>query len=606
MGNRKNKPEASLPVILEPGLTLMEALVTGNADIRADCGGKGLCGKCRVKVAAQGALSPVSPAEEAFLLPEDIQKGFRLACRVRLKPEHQEPEIIRVSCINGTGDTRHTTDTKTEVTASVTPAPRVCREIVSLSRSGPGLAERLDTAQHFSMEALGQIAGMGWQETQATIVRRGNKVSAVFSGVQKDSLGLAVDLGTTTVAAYLCSLSSGKILSAVSKANSQRNHGDDVISRIEFALKSPASLKDLQQAVLNDINELIAETLKRSGFSMKSVDDVCIVGNPSMQSILAGLSPAFIGRSPFLPVTTRPLDIPNRYIGLYLRSDVSLHLFPMPSAFIGGDAVAAALAAGQPGPGEKILVVDLGTNGELILVSGEGGYAASAATGPAFEGYTISCGSRAVPGAVSSVQCQPGQNGFQFKVIPGSHKKKASGLCGSALIDAVAAARSMGVIERGGRIISNSPWVAGTGPQRQLQLKGTTDDGFKVDLRLTQKDVRQLQLGKAALRAGIEILMETAGIDRVDKTVFTGAFGANFNWKSAMEIGMLPSLLLESNIKTVDNAAGQGAVNAVLNKEFQRRAFNFSRKLNCIKLEHYPDFSNRFALASGLSSEPLY
>ena len=595
---------------LEPGQTVQEALSDAGIHIRTDCGGKGICGKCRIKTGDQDTLSPLSFAEKSFLSNEQIQKGVRLACQVKLKDLSQATHEISLSLLEKSPETIKSASSKTQIQAMVRPQPMISRSVITQNGCRSSLTDGLNLpgidingpGSGFSLEALHRVSRYFATEKELTIVKRGNLASTILPGARRRSLGIAVDLGTTTIAAYLCDLSSGKIMAACSKANSQRIHGDDVISRIGFAAKAESGLKKLQIEAINDINELINQNLRDTEQFIDDVDDVCVVGNPTMQSILAGISPFSIGHSPYLPVTNDSIDISNNFLGLCVRNDVNIHLFPMPSAFVGGDAVAAATAVGIPKSGESILVVDLGTNGELILTSGQGTVATSAATGPAFEGYSISCGVRAVPGAVHQIRWNAITNEFDYEIIPGNPEKKAVGLCGSAIIDAVAESRRINLIQPNGRITPSASGLIEEDPGRAIAFKGVAKDGSGVDLRLTQKDVRQIQLAKAALRVGIDALLDTAGLDTVQKTIFTGAFGASLNWKNASAIGMVPKTILQGKIETVHNAAGVGAVNALLNRTFRDRARNFAKTVRCVKLENLPEFSSIFAQASELEA----
>lgn len=585
---------------------MLEALSASGTEIRTDCGAKGICGKCRVKIQDRQLLSPVSPPGKKWLTREQIEEGVRLACQTRLLGDRGTGHEIFLTLVENIHDTMPEGSSKTHIQSGVLPLPLVSRTIVSPDAAVANPTDSLDQSfrlKHepdpaFSLQALQGASRYFTADKEMTVVRRRNRVLSVLPGSRERSLGVAVDLGTTTTAAYLCDLSSGDILTAHAKTNSQKIHGHDVISRIEFASKSVSNLKKLQAQAIKDINELIIQSLEETGQSIDDIDDVCLVGNPTMQSVFAGISPLSIGRSPYVPATREPMDIPNYCLGLCVRKDVNIHVFPMPSAFIGGDAVAAATAAGVPESGGSLLVVDLGTNGELIIINGSEVFAASAATGPAFEGYSISCGVRAVPGAVNKVRWDLEKQAFDFELIPGNPGKKAVGLCGSAIIDALAEAGKIHRIQSSGRITQDAPGVTEEKSGRVIRLTGRAQDRSTVHIKLTQKDVRQIQLAKAALRVGIDLLLEAAGLATVDKTIFTGAFGANFNWENAGAIGMVPRAILKGKIETMNNAAGLGAVHGLLNRTCRRQAQEFAKTIQCIKLETQPEFSYRFALAS--------
>ena len=610
MKHRSRINEEKIKICLEPGQTFQNALSNAGIHIRADCGGKGVCGKCQVKIEDQNALSSLSNAEKRFLSDGPIQEGVRLSCQVKIKENHQVAHEISLSLIEKAYESVQSESSKTKIQIMVRPQPTISRSVISPNGFSSSLTDCLNlfpigingSGSYFSLEVLHRLSRYFAAEKELTVVKRGDLASTILPGSRRRSLGIAVDLGTTTIAAYLCDLPSGKILVACSKANSQRKHGYDVISRIEFASKAESGLKKLQIEAIRDINELIDQSLRETEQCIDDIDDVCVVGNPTMQSIFAGISPFSIGRAPYLPVTNDSIDISNHSLGLCVRKDVNIHLFPMPSAFVGGDAVAAATAVGIPTSGESLLVVDLGTNGELILISGQGVVATSAATGPAFEGYSISCGVRAVPGAVSKIAWNARKNEFDYEIIPGNPEKRAIGLCGSAIIDAVAESRKINLIQPNGRITPDVSGLIEEDSGRAIAFKGMANDGSEVDLKLTQKDVRQIQLAKAALRVGIDALLKTTGLDAIQKTIFTGAFGASLNWENACSIGMVPKTILQGKIETIHNAAGVGAVNALLNRTYRDQARNFAKTVRCIKLESLPEFSSIFAQASELNA----
>jgi uncharacterized 2Fe-2S/4Fe-4S cluster protein (DUF4445 family) len=410
-----------------------------------------------------------------------------------------------------------------------------------------------------------------------------------------------VDIGTTTLAVYLCDLTTGNILASAAATNPQRIYGEDVISRIDFAGKNPSNLQKLHTTVLNAIDALIVESITKTDFQTYDIDDACLVGNPTMQALFLGFCPKSLGRTPYCPVTTKAINIKNLELGLTLNKDVNLYIFPTASAFIGGDALAAAMAIEPPEPQERILIIDLGTNGELLLLTDYGSFATSAATGPAFEGYTMSCGVRAVPGAVNEICWNEKKSKFDFNVIPGNHEKKIIGLCGSGLIDAVAAALKAKFITASGRIKKNE-WEANEEiTERNITLISAAECNTQRDLKLTQKDIRQLQLGKAALRVGIDSLLEMAGCTCVTKTILTGAFGANFNWQNAAAIGMIPPKSQLGEVEAISNAAGLGAIRATLDRKTRDRSEKLSQEIQCIALEKKIDFSEKFAEASYFS-----
>lgn len=601
----KNPGQDDIILKSEQGKSLLTILTESEIPIHSDCGGRGVCGKCSLTIESTGHISRISPAEKTCLSDIEIAIGKRLACQTRLLDQGD----ICVSQVNITKKNLEQASSKINIGKSFdvdSPVQRIVIKKVSQSHMDSykfhDLASwftSLAQSHHldFSINALRQLSNFAKYENEVTLVKRGNRISSVLSGFHPQSLGLAVDLGTTTMAAYLCDLTTGNILAASAKSNPQRIFGEDVISRIDFASKSELNLKKIQAVVIKAINELIFDSVKKADVLVDDIDDMCLVGNPTMQSLFLGLCPKSLGRSPYQPVTSNAINLKNREQGLVLKKEVNIHLLPMPSAFIGGDALASAIAIDPPRSKESILIIDLGTNGELLLLTNHGSFATSAATGPAFEGYTISCGVRALPGAINEISWNKKKLKFDFKVIPGNPENKIIGLCGSGLIDAVAAAHKADLISPGGRIKENGFGIHEDITGRSITLVSAKACNSDKDLKLTQKDIRQLQLGKAALRVGIDTLLDVANCKKVTKTILTGAFGANFNWKNAMSIGMIPHKSQIGQVDTINNAAGIGAVKALLNYDVRARAQKLSQELHCLELGKQSDFSYKFAEA---------
>ncbi|MCD4721688.1 MAG: ASKHA domain-containing protein [Desulfobacula sp.] len=606
----KNPGQEDILLKSEQKKTLLAILTESEIPIHSDCGGKGVCGKCSLTIEPKEYVSVISSAEKECLSAIDIDSGKRLACQTRQLDQGD----ICVSQMNITEKDSGQASSKINIGKALavdSPVQRIVIRKVPQSHMDlykfhdlTSWLTSLAQVHHldFSIDALRQLSNFSELENDLTLVKRNNEISSILSGSYPQSLGLAVDLGTTTMAAYLCDLTTGDILAASAKNNPQRMFGEDVISRIDFAGKSESNLKKIQSAVIEAVNELIFESVKKAGGSINDIDDACIVGNPTMQSLFLGFCPKSLGRSPYQPTTTNAINIKNRELGLVLKKEVNLHLLPMPSAFIGGDAIATAIAIDPPRSKESILIIDLGTNGELLLLTNHGSFATSAATGPAFEGYTISCGVRAVPGAANEISWNKKNNKFDFKVIAGNPEKKIIGLCGSGLIDAVATALKADLISPVGRIKESGFGIHEDMTGRSITLVSAKACNSDKDLKLTQKDIRQLQLGKAALRVGIDSLLEVANLKQVSKTILTGAFGSNFNWENAVSIGMIPNKSQIGQVDTINNAAGIGAAKALLNHDVRTRAQRLSQELHCLELGKQIDFSYKFAEAIAFNS----
>ena len=581
--------------------TLLQALMRHGAQIRSDCGGEGICGKCLVRVGPAENLTPPTPAELDVLEPGELNQGMRLACQARLMGP------VRAFMPEAAKDTK-TALGKTGIAGTFPVDRGVFRAVVPASErpgDGPGqpadlaswLLQRADLAK---LEpgpcALRRISRIKRPEKETTLIHDQRRLLSVREGARPKSLGLAVDLGTTTIAAYLCDLAKGKVLATAGMANPQRRFGEDVISRIAHAGQGEKQTEELHRLAIKGVNDLIARITEKAGVSPEDIDDLCLVGNTTMQELFLGINPRSLGVFPYLPVTKSARTASAGDLGLAMDPGAVVRVFPVASGFIGGDAVAAALAQPEPGPGQSTLIVDLGTNGELVLLTGHGAWAASAATGPAFEGAAISCGVRAVPGAIHRVGWDSDSQAPACELIPGEKPVKAIGLCGSGIIDAAAVFLQNNAILASGLLRAESPLVEtdekGLGRKAVLLPAEACAQGRALSLSL--KDVRQVQLAKSAIATGISYLLEAAGLEKVGRTVLTGAFGARFNWQSAVAIGLLPPENALGKVESSENSAGLGAVRALLDKKMFRAASELALRIQVIELNRMPDFNDRF------------
>jgi uncharacterized 2Fe-2S/4Fe-4S cluster protein (DUF4445 family) len=425
-------------------------------------------------------------------------------------------------------------------------------------------------------------------------------VTAVIPGRRTASLGVALDLGTTTLAAYLCDLKTGDILAAHAAVNPQRRYGEDVISRIAVADGNPAGMETLNRLIIEGVDGLIGECLGKSGHAREDVDEIAVVGNTTMEQIFAGFHPRSLGVTPYMPAARRFPPFRAADLGLDLSPGTPVHLFPVISGFVGGDAIGAILADALYDREEMTLIVDIGTNGEVVLGNRDRIWATSCATGPALEGAQISCGMRAVSGAIHRVDADPDGQRVRYRVL-GEEGTPPVGICGSGIIDAMAVLRRTGVIRPNGRLNESHSAVMcdEKGIGRRFVLAPASESGSGSDIAVTLKDVRQIQLAKSALAVGIRFLMRQAGVETVERTILTGAFGARFDWRNAVNIGMLPREAASGRVLPMDNLAGVGAIQALLNRTRRKEAEAVSRRVRFIELAESPDFAARFAEWTG-------
>jgi len=582
------------------GATLFAAAAQIGVALRSDCGQKGTCGKCRVIVDHPENLGPVEKLEQAHLSAARLTAGNRLACQARLTGP------VSVTVPRGLVSDLEVF-TKTAVTGTFTANPIVRRFHLPpdcfkpLPGTGHDLTETLVRTAHrvypdkLRFNTRPSREGLTRDDlprTGVTLVQHADRgVTAIHKGHQTTSLGLAVDVGTTTLAVYLCDLATGRVVSAAAAANPQRRFGEDVIARIAAIRADKNNLAEQQHLVTTALNELIASCLEAAKQTMAAVDDLTVVGNTTMEHILAGLNPGSIGLAPYRPVTCEPVCTWAGDLGLDLLPTTPVYIFPVVSGFLGGDILAALLASRSAERGGTTLLIDIGTNGELLLCNGPELWATSCATGPALEGAQISCGMRAAAGAVNRVYLDPAQpDRMLFETVG---KAEPIGICGSGIIDALAAMRRTGITRENGTFNPDSPGVHCDDQEvgRRFKLPGS-------NLQITLQDVRQVQLAKAALRVGIQALCQHAGVTGLDRTILTGAFGAAFNWHSARDIGLLSPGDLHGEVGSVPNLAGTGAIMALL--DIQQRAAIEARapEIKFLDLAAEPDFTPRFAAAT--------
>jgi uncharacterized 2Fe-2S/4Fe-4S cluster protein (DUF4445 family) len=463
------------------------------------------------------------------------------------------------------------------------------------ARSGAPEAAAADTA------ALRRLALYRDSLTTATLVVHAESgIRRILSGRQDRSLGLAVDLGTTSIAGYLCDLTTGAVLAADACVNPQRRFGEDVISRITRINADNAHLEQLQRLAADGINLIMARCLAQAGATPAQIDEVAVCGNTTMQQVFAGLHPHGLGAFPYFPLTLTPPSFSAGALNLAVDPAVPVFLMPVISGFVGGDTMSAILADRPHERAEMTLIVDIGTNGEVVLGNRDALWVTSCATGPALEGAQISCGMRAVSGAIHRMAPDTANRGVTYEVLGDNDNRRPKGVCGSGIIDAIAALRHIGAILPNGRLNAAAPGVGSSqdGIGRYFTIADGATTATGSDIAITLKDVRQIQLAKGALCVGIEFLMRKAGIERIERTILTGAFGARFNWKNALAIGMLPPAVADGQVMPKDNLAGVGVVMALLDHKRRSEARALCRRIRYLELASEPDFAMAFARAT--------
>ncbi len=565
------------------GKTILEILVaSGDSHLDAPCGGKGLCGKCRVR--ASGFLSPPDGHELRILSDAELHEGWRLACAARLegearleRPSHGAATIIaegpaldfvpdpplRRLCIE-------LPPARLEEQLSDEARLLSAVEAALQAQAAPG-NPRASVPRSLAFPAMASLAkaarGMGDGAAAAlldVVLWEGKIMSVAPARDARPCFGLGVDIGTTTVVAYLVDLETGGVPDRRSALNAQRDFGADVISRIAATMERDGGLEDLRSRIAAQLSGMAASLLDAAGASPEDLLCVAIAGNTTMLHLLGGIPPAAIASAPFTPAFTSRQSLGARDLGLDLPASCVAFLLPGISAYVGADIVSGIAALGMAERDECSLLLDIGTNGELALGGSCGILCCATAAGPAFEGAGLSMGMGGVAGAIDSVWIDGGH--FAHSTIGGL---PARGLCGSGVLDALAACLESGLVEDTGRIV-DAQEAAALGPgfaALRTEVEGSPRIAIGGGVHLTQADVRSLQLAVAAIAAGIDVLLARAGksAGEVDRVFLAGGFGSFLDVRSAVRAGLLMREL-ESKVVVAGNTSGAGAVGACLSR----------------------------------------
>ncbi len=565
------------------------------------CGGKGTCHSCKVQVLSGTVSEPTSNDREAFS-PQELVDGWRLACqtfpasdcKLRAPAESMTtPQRIQVEGL--------------EIT--VHPEPPVLAYHLQLPT--PSLTEPQADADRL-LEVLNQQYQLNCHKVDIDVLRtlspqlrswnwecqvsvRSDEVVALSPWPNRQ-LGLAIDLGTTKVAGYLVDLSDGRTLAAKGIMNPQISYGEDIVSRITVIINSPDEGVQLQKVVAEAFNELAVDLCAEVGANIEEIVEAVVVGNTAMHHLFLGLPVRQLAYSPFIPAVSKSLDIKARDLGLHIASGAYIHLLPNIAGFIGADHVAMLLATEAWQSEGPLIALDIGTNTEVSLVNKGKITAVSCASGPAFEGGHIKDGMRAASGAIERLRIENGN--IQYLTID---EASPVGICGSGILDAMAQLYLVGIIDKGGRMKDNHPNVRTRNKQREFVLVSEEERDGRPAIVITQQDVRELQLAKAAIRTGIEALLETNGCsaEEIKQVIIAGAFGSYIDITSAITIGMLPSLPL-NRFRQVGNAAGMGAKLALISLSQRAEAQTIASRVYYIELATTPNFMQTFIEASSV------
>lgn len=599
-------------VFVLPGTILLEASARAGFIVETPCGGAGKCGKCLVRVVS-GNCSTCD--EDKVLLGDDkVAKGYRLACRCTVE-ESLTVEIPESSLFQSK-DRILSDDTGEEMDVQ----PRVVQREVEVGEPGEDGAESdLETLTN----ALGDVeidilalrhlsAALRETESHLDVTIVDDRVIRVEPHESAGKCcGVAFDIGTTTIVGTLIDLSTGADMAVASAMNPQTSYGDDVLSRIKKCRDDAEGLDLLHGAVLETINKIVGEVVEQGEIASDDICEAVVAGNTTMQQIFAGISPSALGELPFVPAFTDSLTLRATDIDLTINPAASVHVFPQIGGFVGGDTVAGIVATRLDRSEKPALLIDVGTNGELVLAHEGKLTATSVAAGPAFEGARIVNGMRASSGAIEKVVTD---GDIRVNVIGNA---KAAGICGTGLVDAAAAMLRLGVLEPTGRILPEDEWpsdvpdpirarAASRDGENHFILVHAEESASGEPLCLYQKDIRELQLANGAIRAGTNILLKNAGLEAesLGSVLLAGAFGNFIRRRNALRMGMLPQIA-HSLIRFVGNTASFGAKKVLLSVAEKEYAERITRETTHIDLSRSPDFQMEFAEAMLFPEEEI-
>jgi uncharacterized 2Fe-2S/4Fe-4S cluster protein (DUF4445 family) len=605
------------------GTPVLQAARELGVDIDSICGGRAHCGRCQVepvdgKFAKEGIASSADhltglTEDEHFCLDHGrLRPGNRLSCQVKIladiKIDVPSTSQVHQQVVRKDFEA-HSIELDPVIHLYFTQVPEpelerpdgdLQRLIRSLEKDWGLSGLEADISVLRTLQAA--LRDGKWQVTVA--VRDGSRIVAIWPGFQEHVYGAAVDVGSTTIAVHLCDLANGEVLASAGVMNPQIRFGEDLMSRVSYAMLNPEGAGQMTTAVRSAINELLGDVVKQANIEPDQVLEITLVGNPIMHHLVLGLDPTPLGSSPFALATDHATEIAATELNLQLAAGTRAYFLPCIAGHVGADTAGVMLAETPWKSDEISLTIDVGTNAEIVLGNSKKLLAASSPTGPAFEGAQISSGQRAAPGAIERVRVDPVSLEPRFKLIGGQlwsdetgfeeelGEQGVSGICGSGIIEVVASMYLAGIIRSDGVIDGT---LAGRNPRIQADERTFSYllHAGEPEIRIRQTDVRAIQLAKAALYAGARLLMNRMGVKKVDKIRLAGAFGSHIDVKYAMVLGMIPDCDLEQ-VSSANNAAGTGARIALLNKSSRRQIEDRVRRVEKVETSIDKSFQELF------------
>jgi len=585
---------------IEKGSTVLDALNILNIPIEVICGGKGTCGKCKVIITDQSTVSPITEVEERLLSDNELCEHVRLACLVKVLEETSVfvPELslqreLRILSKGQTIDVE--LDPAVKKVNLLLPRPVLGDHVSFEELIVSGLGLEGGTIDYNAIKGISETIKRSKFDVDVTFVN--NTVVSVTPRFDPNSMyGLAMDIGSTTVVVYLMDLNTGKMVDVESMLNPQIKYGEDVISRITYAIQY--TVDEVHETLINGVNSMIKELCRRNNIEPSSIAEMTVVGNTAMHHIFLRIDPRSISLSPFTPTITKSMDVRARDLGICINPSGNIHMLPVIAGFVGADTMGVLLATEIYHHDEMAMAIDVGTNGELVLGNKDKMVSCSCAAGPALEGGELMFGMRASPGAIEDIKIDRLTLEPEYKTIK---KKLPVGICGSGIIDAVAEMLKVGIVDKTGKMIDvGTERIRKSTSNGQLEyvLEWAENTGVGKDVVITAGDIREVQLAKGAIYAGASLLLKKLGMkpEDLDKLYLAGAFGNYIDVENAVVMGLLPDMPLD-RIKSVGNAAGEGAKLSLLSRRKRDEENKVSRMVEYLELASHADFQDVFVEA---------
>lgn len=601
------------------GDTLLSCANEAGVGIESLCGGEGLCGTCEVVVPEGGdLLGPHSNAEETILSANERERGHRLSCRAEISaPGTIDVTVPPASQV--TGGIVLTDGRELEI--DLNPAVeryRVVLDTPSLSDNRADRERLIDSLEREYDLEVSEIDHLVQQRLPGTLragdtddglevtatVYRDREVIDVHPGGLRRTYGLAIDIGTTTVAVYLVDLDTGEVEAVSAQLNPQRHAGEDIMSRMRYCRRQNNGRQELQAAIIDGVNDAIDEVLQRASVEQDALYEAVLVGNTAMHHLFLGYDPDHVAGSPYIPARHEATSLKARDLGVAINPSGYVHWLPVSGGWVGPDKVAVLLASGHYREEPMTVCIDIGTNGEISVGNADQMWTTSAPAGPALEGAELTDGVRAQPGAIEHVSIDPDTHDIEVATID---DEPAIGICGSGVIDALAELFLAGIIDRRGTFTVDAdehPRVRSTDADELAFVLVTAETARHGDIILTQNDIRDVQMAKAAIQAGTRVLMDELDIDELDRLVIAGAFGNYIDPSSATTIGLYPEVT-DGEIEQLGNGAGIGAQLALLDVDARAEAGRIVDRVDYYEIAGTDTFQDQFLQAMYLPHQVL-